>query len=118
MTKALIVALAALAYAGPQGARVAVTLQALHMGIAPAVVGILNALSFALPMLISIPAGRIVDRAGVRGPMLLCGAMMVCTLVLAWLGRLVVWLQWPVLPIPFSRIGVRSARVSATPLIG
>jgi MFS family permease len=86
MTKALIVALAALAYAGPQGARVAVTLQALHMGMAPAVVGILNALSFALPMLISIPAGRIVDRAGVRGPMLLCGAMMVCTLVLAWLA--------------------------------
>ena len=86
MNKVIIVALAALAYAGPQGTRVAVTLQALHMGMAPAMVGILNALSFALPMLISIPAGRIVDRAGVRGPILLCGAMMVCTLALAWLA--------------------------------
>ena len=86
MNKVIIVALAALAYAGPQGTRVAVTLQALHMGMAPAMVGILNALSFALPMLISIPAGRIVDRAGVRGPILLCGAMMVGTLALAWLA--------------------------------
>jgi MFS family permease len=86
MNKPFIVAMAALAYAGPQGARVAVTLQALHMGMAPAVVGILNALSFALPMVISIPAGRIVDRTGLRRPILLCGAMMVCTLVLAWLS--------------------------------
>lgn len=86
MNKPLLIALAALAYAGPQGTRVAVSLQALHMGMAPAVVGLLNALSFALPMLISIPAGRIVDRAGVRRPMLLCGAMMVSALVLAWLA--------------------------------
>lgn len=86
MQKFIIVVLAALAYAGPQGARVAVSLQALHMGMAPAVVGILNALSFALPMLVSIPAGRIVDRAGVRGPIVLCGATMVLTLALAWLA--------------------------------
>lgn len=86
MQKFIIVVLAALAYAGPQGARVAVSLQALHMGMAPAVVGILNALSFALPMLVSIPAGRIVDRAGVRGPIMLCGATMVLTLALAWLA--------------------------------
>jgi len=86
VNKSVIVALAALAYAGPQGTRVAVSLQALHMGMAPALVGILNALSFALPMLISIPAGRIVDRAGVRGPILLCGAMMVSALALAWLA--------------------------------
>lgn len=79
-------ALSALAYAGPQGARVAVSLQALHMGMAPALVGMLNALSFALPMLISIPAGRIVDRAGVRGPIRICAAVMVGTLLLAWLA--------------------------------
>ena len=90
MNKPFIVAMAALAYAGPQGARVAVTLQALHMGMAPAVVGILNALSFALPMVISIPAGRIVDRTGLRRPILLCGAMMVCTLVLAIYGKVYV----------------------------
>lgn len=86
MNQIVIVALSALAYAGPQGARVAVSLQALHMGMAPAVVGILNALSFALPMLISIPAGRIVDRAGVRGPIRICAATMVGTLLLAWLA--------------------------------
>ncbi|MBM3345422.1 MAG: MFS transporter [Betaproteobacteria bacterium] len=76
MNKALITTLATLAYAGPQGTRVAVTLQALHMGMSPSVVGLLNALSFILPMIVSIPAGRIVDRAGVRGPLYFCIALL------------------------------------------
>ncbi len=86
MKKAIIVALSTLSYAGPQGTRVAVSLEALHLGIAPAVVGILNAISFALPMLISIPAGRIVDRAGVRGPMYFCIAILLISLLLVWLA--------------------------------
>jgi len=86
MNKAVIVMLAILAYAGPQGTRVAVTLHALHIGLSPAVVGVLNALSFILPMVVSIPAGRIVDRAGVRGPIFFCIAILLgaLALVFAW----------------------------------
>lgn len=75
--------MATLAYAGPQGARVAVSLQALHDGMSPAVVGLLNALSYLVPMVVSIPAGRIVDRAGVRGPIYICIAMLVGAMGLA-----------------------------------
>ncbi len=76
--------MATLAYAGPQGARVAVSLQALHDGMSPAVVGVLNALSYLVPMVVSIPAGRIVDRAGVRGPIYAFIALLVGTLALAF----------------------------------
>ena len=84
LNKVTLVSLATLAYAGPQGARVAVSLQALHDGMSPAVVGVLNALSYLVPMVVSIPAGRIVDRAGVRGPIYICIAMLVGALALAF----------------------------------
>lgn len=84
-TKALIVALAVLAYAGPQGTRVAVSLEALQLGIAPSVVGFLSALSFILPMIVSIPAGRIVDRTGVRRPVFVLVALLLLAQALAWL---------------------------------
>lgn len=84
-TKALIVALAVLAYAGPQGTRVAVSLEGLHLGISPSVVGVLSALSFILPMIVSIPAGRIVDRTGVRRPVFALIALLLTAQGLAWL---------------------------------
>jgi len=84
-TKALIVALAVLAYAGPQGTRVAVSLEALQLGIAPSIVGFLSALSFILPMIVSIPAGRIVDRTGVRRPVFVLVALLLLAQALAWL---------------------------------
>jgi MFS family permease len=52
------------------GARVAVSLDALARGGSPATVGALMALFATLPMLLAIPAGRMADRTGVRLPML------------------------------------------------
>lgn len=83
-SKAVIVLLATLAYAGPQGTRVAVTLEALQLGLSPAVVGMLNAVSFLLPMVVSIPAGRIVDRIGVRGPIYSMIVMLIAAQALAF----------------------------------
>ena len=53
------------------GNRVAVTLNALHLGASTAVVGVLLALYAFLPMLCAVAAGRFSDRVGVRRPMLL-----------------------------------------------
>jgi len=52
------------------GSRVAVSLDALSQGASPATVGSLMALFAVLPMFLAIPAGRLADRVGVRGPML------------------------------------------------
>ena len=52
------------------GSRVAVSLDALALGANAATVGGLMALFALLPMLFAIPAGRLADRIGVRGPML------------------------------------------------
>jgi MFS family permease len=52
------------------GSRVAVSLDALALGANAATVGGLMALFALLPMVFAIPAGRLADRVGVRGPML------------------------------------------------
>lgn len=52
------------------GGRVVVTLDAIHMGGSPALVGLLMALFALLPMFLSVIAGRLVDRIGARRPML------------------------------------------------
>ena len=52
------------------GLRVVVPLDALSLGANAATVGSLMALFALLPMLFAIPAGRLADRVGVRGPML------------------------------------------------
>jgi MFS family permease len=53
------------------GGRIAVSLEALHLGASTAVVGTLMALYALLPMLCAVAAGRLSDRIGVRRPMLL-----------------------------------------------
>jgi len=57
------------------GARVVVSLDALALGASTATVGTLMALFAILPMLLAIAAGRMADRIGVRGPMIVgsCG---------------------------------------------
>ena len=51
------------------GSRVAVSLDALHRGATPAVVGLMLALFALLPMLAAMPAGRIIDRVGSVPPL-------------------------------------------------
>ena len=52
------------------GARVGVSLYAIHLGATPFEVGVLMSLSALLPMLLAVSAGRLVDRIGGRAPML------------------------------------------------
>jgi len=53
------------------GSRVIVALDALSRGASPFTVGVLVSLYALLPMLLSVVAGRVVDRIGARRPMLL-----------------------------------------------
>jgi MFS family permease len=53
------------------GSRVTVSLDALAMGASPLTVGTLMALYALVPMLLSVAAGRLSDRVGVRRPMLI-----------------------------------------------
>ena len=52
------------------GGRVAVSLDALHQGASAAVVGVLIATFGLLPMVCALHVGRLVDRVGVRRPMI------------------------------------------------
>jgi MFS family permease len=52
------------------GVRVALSLFALHLHAAPFTVGAIVSLMAVLPTLFSVPAGRGIDRIGVRGPLL------------------------------------------------
>lgn len=52
------------------GARLNISLDALSRGATPLAVGVIMSLFAALPMVFGIPAGRLVDRVGVRRPMI------------------------------------------------
>jgi MFS family permease len=66
----LIVLTCALTHAGFGGAKVALPLHALSLGVDPFTVGVIVALWALCPMLIALYVGRLVDRVGPRLPML------------------------------------------------
>jgi len=70
MPLALIVCATVLAHAAFNGSRLTISLDALSMGASPLAVGVMMSLFAALPMLLAVPAGRMVDRIGVRVPIL------------------------------------------------
>ncbi|MGE5616799.1 MAG: MFS transporter [Bacillota bacterium] len=70
MPLALLVAATVLAHSAYNGCRLTISLFALQLGASPLTVGVLMSLFAALPMLLGVHAGRLVDRIGVRGPML------------------------------------------------
>ena len=63
------VALNGLAHLAFVGCRMTTTLFALHLGASPATVGALMSLFALLPMLLSVSAGRLIDRRGPRRPL-------------------------------------------------
>ena len=67
----LIVATCVLVHAGFGGAKVAIPLHALKLGVDPFTVGIIMATCALCPMLIALYVGRLVDRLGGRVPMLI-----------------------------------------------
>lgn len=70
----LIVAACVLIHAGFAGAKVALPLHALSLGVDPFWVGVMMALWALCPMLIALYVGKLVDRVGARTPML-CGTI-------------------------------------------
>lgn len=72
MPIALVVAATVLTHTAFSGGRLAISLTALAGGATPLAVGVLMSLIAALPMVLAVRAGRLVDRIGVRYP-ILCG---------------------------------------------
>ncbi|HYF58659.1 MAG TPA: MFS transporter [Burkholderiaceae bacterium] len=70
------------------GVRVSLTLAALHLHAPTFQVGTILSLYSLLPMLLSIPGGRWIDRIGARGPMIAGTALIVAGALLpfAWLS--------------------------------
>jgi len=69
---ALVVAATVLTHTAFNGGRLTISLTALAAGATPLTVGLLLSLVAALPMVLAVQAGRLVDRIGVRYP-ILCG---------------------------------------------
>ncbi len=78
----LILAATVLAHASFNGSRLAISLTALSMGATPLTVGVLMSLIAALPMLLAVALGRLVDHVGVRYPILAGVAFLGCAVVL------------------------------------
>lgn len=70
MPLALIVVTTVLAHAAFNGSRLSISLNALALGASPLAVGVMMSLFAALPMMLGVPAGRMVDRVGIRRPIL------------------------------------------------
>ena len=77
----LIVTACALIHAGFAGAKVALPLHALHLGLEPFTVGVMMALWALCPMLIALYVGKLVDRVGPRVPMLAGSIAVVASLL-------------------------------------
>ena len=60
-----------LSFTGMTASRVVLSLFALHLGASASEVGVLAAMFFAFPLLLSWPVGALSDRIGPRGPLLL-----------------------------------------------
>ena len=82
MPLALIVFTTILAHAAFNGSRLTISLDALSLGASPLAVGVMMSLFAALPMLLGVPAGRWVDRIGVRVPILGAVASLAISVVL------------------------------------
>ena len=90
---AFFIALVILAHTSFVGSRMAATLFAIELGASPFTVGVLLALFAVLPMLLSVSAGRLVDRTGPRRPILLALAAQAAGVALPF--------AWPGLPALF-----------------
>jgi MFS family permease len=65
------------------GSRLTISLFALDQGASALVVGVLMSLFSALPMLLGVTAGRLVDRIGIRRPILISGTVLFVAVALA-----------------------------------
>lgn len=84
MSITLIFLLTVLPHVAFAGARVTLSLFALHLGATPFTVGIIISLLAVVPMVFSVRWGRRIDRIGVYKPMLLGSALVLASLLLAF----------------------------------
>ena len=82
MPLARIVVTTVLAHATFNGSRLTISLNALSLGASPLTVGVLMSLFAALPMMLGVSAGRLVDRIGVRRPILLSAGFLALSVAL------------------------------------
>ena len=82
MPLALIVVTTVLAHAAFNGSRLTISLNALALGASPLTVGVMMSLFAALPMALGIFSGRLVDRIGVRAPLIAAAALLVASVSL------------------------------------
>jgi predicted MFS family arabinose efflux permease len=75
---AFLVAITVFAHTAFNGSRVTVSLYALSLQASPLTVGALISLYSVLPMLLSVSAGRMIDRVGTKKPLLASAAMLAC----------------------------------------
>jgi MFS family permease len=92
MTVYLVVLLSMLNSIGQRGAKVAVSLYALELGAGAGAVGVLAALFAVFPLLLAVPAGRLSDRFGVRGPIVLGALVMAAGLAIPLISPGITWL--------------------------
>jgi predicted MFS family arabinose efflux permease len=90
MPLALLVFTTVCAHAAYSGTRLTISLTALAAGADALTVGVLMSLIAALPMMLGVVGGRLVDRIGVRRPMLLGGTLLALAIAASAL--------WPTLP--------------------
>ena len=69
------------------GMRLGLSLYALHLGASPALVGSMMALFSLLPMLGSVHLGRLMDRSGMRAPLIVAVTLVALSVLLAALSR-------------------------------
>lgn len=111
----LLIFFAALNHSAFIGARVTVSLYAIHLQATPFTVGTLIALFGLLPMLLSLPVGRLIDRIGARTPML-AGSVMVAAGTL--LPSLIPGLATLCVACPLIGLGYLGCHLSAQNTVG
>ncbi len=97
----LVVLVAFLTHIGFAGSRLAVPLFAVDQGATPFVVGTVVALYAALPAVLALPAGRMIDRLGFKIPLLFGTSGVLVALVLPFL-----WPSMGVLYVTASLLGL------------
>ena len=83
MPLGLLVVATVFAHSAFSGSRLAISLFALDRGGSALVVGVLMSLFSALPMLLGVTAGRLVDRVGIRRPIIASAAVSVVAIAVA-----------------------------------
>jgi predicted MFS family arabinose efflux permease len=83
MQLALVVLVTILTHTAYNGTRLTFSLEALSLGATPLTVGTLVSLMAAVPMVLGVFSGRLVDRVGVRGPIIAAVSVVIAGIVLA-----------------------------------